>query len=669
MKNSFISFDTTSSPIIEKTKLLDAWEQFITGKHPKPEIRPLMLESWQRCLTQGVHPIESKAPIIKPNFVLEDYLSQHSVPTTVDVNPLINKLKDVAIDSGHMVVFSNSNGEILSLDGDVSIRTQAQEMNFLPGASWLEQHAGTNAIGTALITGKPIQVFAGEHFCQDVHKWACSAAPIRNPATQEIIAVVDLTGPWSHFHPHSLSVVVSTAYAIEEKLYRHLQFEQFKIMEHYKEESIRKPNIPMVCLDRGWKVLQASSLLYQEGWMDKNNRLVGCPDLSFPPKTKQTWESKGKNGTWYFELVPYYHENQPIGAIVHVSPPNRTARASLAIPTDTNPTTKHSFATMIGHSPEFQSVMEEARLAAKTDLPVLIEGESGTGKELLAQSIHSASSRASGPFVAVNCGAIPKELAASEFFGYEEGAFTGGAKGGRAGKFQQAHGGTIFLDEIGEMPLDLQTFLLRVLEEGEVVRLGGRKSIRLNVRVIAATNQDLLTAIENGKFRRDLYYRLNILSLRVPSLRERPTDIGLLLDHHLHRARMDIGRSPLTVDPEALPILEAYHWPGNVRELRNFAYRMVTKVVGDKITVRNLPPEIVENGKRKEFSEKDVQSSHFTVTQHQPTEKSSLKDHELQMILKVLKDLNGNVTETARKLGIHRSTIYRKLGKNPLQKY
>jgi transcriptional regulator of acetoin/glycerol metabolism len=654
MKNPFISLDFTSSPVIERTKLQEAWEHFVEGKYRNPEIRPLMLESWQRCLTKGVHPIKGKAPIILPNEAVEEYLIHN--PLSPLLEPLLRKLKDVAIDSGHMVVFCNSKGDIVYLDGNVSLRRKAEEMNFIVGSSWAEQNVGTNAIGTALVTGTPLQVFAGEHFCYDVQKWACSAAPIRDPATQEILGVIDLTGVWNVMHPHSLSTVVSTAHSIEERLRHQLEIEQYKILEHYLETISQKPNIPMVALDRGCSVIKASSIMYEQGWIDSKNRLLRCPNLAFPITTKQVWDSEGKNGKWYFELIPYFHENRPIGAIVQVAQPSLTSHKSPIIQKDNTYTTKHSFSSMIGNSPKFQSVITEARSAANTDLPVLIEGESGTGKELLAQSIHSASSRASGPFVAVNCGAIPKELAASEFFGYEEGAFTGSSKGGRAGKFQQADGGTIFLDEIGEMPLDLQTILLRVLEEGEVVRLGGRKPIRLNVRVIAATNKDFHAAIENGKFRRDLYYRLNILSLRIPPLRERPEDIGPLVEHHLNRGSMEVGRAPLLVNKEAMDILKASGWPGNIRELRNFTYRMVTKVVGDYVTITDLPSEMLASGVE-------------TGIPHQVIEKSSLKDHELQMILAVLKELNGNVTEAARRLGIHRSTIYRKLGKNLTKKY
>lgn len=666
MKNPLISLDVTSSPIIERTKLQEAWEHFIEGKYQTPEIRPLMLESWQRCLTQGVHPIQSKAPIIFPNVAVEEYLTDNPLFSLLE--PLLLKLKDVAIDSGHMVVFCNANGDIVYLDGDISLRSKAEEMNFIVGSSWAEHNIGTNAIGTALISGTPLQVFAGEHFCQDVQKWACSAAPIRDPATQKVLGVIDLTGLWNVIHPHSLSAVVSTAHAIEERLHHQLKLEQYNLLEHYLRAVSQKPNIPMVVLDRGFSVIKASSTLYQQGWIDSENRLLGFPDLSFPITAKQVWESEGKNGKWYFELIPYFNESRPIGAIVQVSPPSVISRTSLTIEKNNTHTTKHSFSSLIGNSPTFQSVIAEARSAANTDFPALIEGESGTGKELLAQSIHAASSRASRPFVAVNCGAIPKELAASEFFGYEEGTFTGSSKGGRAGKFQQADGGTIFLDEIGEMPLDLQTILLRVLEEGEVVRLGGRKPIRLNVRLIAATNQDLQHAIENGKFRRDLYYRLNILSLQIPPLRERQEDVGLLVQHHLNQASMQVGRAPLLVDDEAMDILKAYRWPGNVRELRNFSYRMITKVVGNYVTVTDLPSAMLTKWE-KNVIQTDDQSGILTSMQHQSIGKSSLKDQELQMILSVLKELNGNVTEAAKRLGIHRSTIYRKLGNDLAKKY
>jgi transcriptional regulator with PAS, ATPase and Fis domain len=390
--------------------------------------------------------------------------------------------------------------------------------------------------------------------------------------------------------------------------------------------------------------------MYEEGWIDAKNRLTGFPLPTFTSPFEQQWESDGKNGRWRFILRPCIYEGRPIGAIIEAFPPYRNNSKTVS-------TTKYSFSSLIGNSSNFLAVVSEAYAAAGNDLPVLIEGESGTGKELLAQSIHAASRRAHEPFVAVNCASIPKDLAASEFFGFDGGSFTGAAREGRMGKFQQANGGTIFLDEIGEMSSELQTLLLRVLEEGEVVRLGGRKPVQLNVRVIAATNTDLMSAVENGAFRRDLYYRLNILSLRLPPLRERQGDVALLLQHLLRKACPDVGRSLLHVDEEAMMLLETYEWPGNVRELRNFAYRLAARVTGNIVRTVDLPREVHKN------SINEFQTLPTQRVRKQFTQRCTLRDRELEVIRSVLHELNGNVTETARRLGVHRSTIYRKIGR------
>jgi transcriptional regulator of acetoin/glycerol metabolism len=670
MNSPFVSLDISSSPKKEKVRIERAWEDFVLGKNLIPEVRDLTYQSWERSLKHGVHPIQGRAPIVLSQEKIEEYLSTNPLYSILE--PLLIKLKESAIDLGHLVVFCNHNGEIVYLDGDLSLKKKAEEMNFTVGTSWSELHIGTNAIGTALATGTPMQVFASEHFCQPVHNWVCSASPIRDPATKEVLGIIDLTGIWEGVHPHSLSTAVSTAQIIEEKLLNHLKFEHFILLEHYIEATSKNSGKILAVLDRGYQVVKASSLFYDNGWIDKNNRLIDLDKAVLSLDNKYRWEVEKRNGRWTFELTPYFYQGYLIGTVVHAISP-------IKVSNDTGNFTKHSFSSMIGQSLKFLSVITEARSMANLDLPVLIEGESGTGKELLAQSIHSSSHRSSGPFVAVNCGAIPKELAASELFGYEEGTFTGGQKGGRAGKFQQAEGGTIFLDEIGEMPLSLQTILLRVLEEGEIVRLGGKKPIKLNVRVIAATNRDLKKAFEEGKFRQDLYYRLNILSLQVPPLRERSGDIPLVLEHLLKNVCIDIGRPQLKIDDQALLTLERYEWPGNVRELRNFAYKMAVKVKGNIITYADLPEEFIEKKTSKEYTATANLSSHYIYkeVEVQPVQLSfsspqyqesmntmpSLKDQELHTILTVLNEVNGNVTEAAKILGIHRSTIYRKLGR------
>ncbi|QBP39876.1 sigma-54-dependent Fis family transcriptional regulator [Paenisporosarcina antarctica] len=663
MKSPFLSLDFNSSPKVEKKRISNLWEHFVSGKELNLKVRTLTHQSWERSLKYGILPTKDKAPLILTEDKIQEYKSTNSHYSII--KPLISELKEVAIDSGHLVVFCNNTGEIVDLDGDTLLKRKAEKMNFMIGTSWLEPQMGTNAIGTALATGSPMQVFASEHFCQSVHNWVCSASPIRDPATNRILGVINLTGDWNGIHPHSLSTAMLIAQSIEGKLLSLLEFERYMLVEHYFETSIRNPNRVMAVLDRGGQVLKADHLFYKNGWIDSNSNYITDLENVYLID-KHRWESKNKNSKgWYFELTPYYYKDKLLGSVVHAISPGGSAK----IPENN---TRYSFLNLIGQSKEFKSVISEAWSIASLNLPVLIEGESGTGKELFAQSIHTASHYSSGPFIALNCGAIQKDLAESELFGYEEGTFTGGKKGGRLGKFQQAEGGTIFLDEIGELPLSLQTMLLRVLEEGEIVRLGGKNPVKLKVRVIAATNLDMKKASEEGKFRLDLYYRLNILSLIVPPLRKRSGDIPLILEYLLKKVCVEIGRSHLSVDDRALEIIEKHEWRGNVRELRNFTYKMAVKVKGDIITCMDLPKEMIEINTREENVDN---SSRLYNKEAQPlipfkaslesretlNKMASLKDLEVQTILTVLNELDGNVSETAKRLGIHRSTIYRKL--------
>jgi transcriptional regulator with PAS, ATPase and Fis domain len=255
----------------------------------------------------------------------------------------------------------------------------------------------------------------------------------------------------------------------------------------------------------------------------------------------------------------------------------------------------------------------------------------------------------------VNCGALPKELATSEFFGYDGGSFTGAAREGRIGKFEQAHGGTLFLDEIGDMPLELQALLLRVLDDQQVVHVGGRRPIAVDVRVIAATNHDLLLATEDGTFRRDLYYRLGVVRIHLPPLRDRQEDLPLLLNHYLERAFRCAGRATPTIELDAIRVLQQHAWPGNVRELRNLVEWLAVNATTDVVRKQNLPPEFT--GARRRIQRVGISQR-----------VGPLRSQELETIQNVLADCKGNVAEAARKLEINRSTIYRKLARSPSSK-
>ncbi|MDQ0217923.1 CBS domain-containing protein [Peribacillus cavernae] len=323
------------------------------------------------------------------------------------------------------------------------------------------------------------------------------------------------------------------------------------------------------------------------------------------------------------------------------------------------------FEQIIGDSESIHSVKKMTKKAANTPSTVLITGESGTGKELFAQAIHQLSPFAEGPFVSVNCAAIPEPLLESELFGYEEGSFTGARKGGKPGKFEQANKGTLFLDEIGDMPLLMQSKILRVLQDREVERVGGVKRQQVDVRIVAATNQALEKMVGEGTFREDLYYRLNIIRMNIPPLRERKDDIPVLLTHHMQGFCQRFGMPQKVFTLEAMELLKEYHWPGNVRELVNTIEMLVSLVEDQEISKEDLPAQ---------FHTEVIFPNHAAKTAEISTDtKKTLEEvkdriliSEKEAIIKALEEVNGNKAAAARNLGIQRSTLYEKLKKHGL---
>lgn len=331
-----------------------------------------------------------------------------------------------------------------------------------------------------------------------------------------------------------------------------------------------------------------------------------------------------------------------------------------------------TFEQLVGESPQFLRAVSLARRAANSSAPVLIEGESGVGKELIAQSIHSASPRANGPFVVVNCGALPAQLAESLLFGHEKGAFTG-AIDRHMGKFSDANGGTLFLDEIGELSLDLQVKLLRVLQEGEVEPVGSRTPQKVDVRVVSATNRELAVESAQGRFREDLYYRLNVVQLTIPPLRERREDIPALINHFIARTAALENIHVRGVSEEAMTLLTAFDWPGNVRQLQNAIFRAVVLCDSDRLSMRDFP-QILAQAQRAERAAPALQAAATPaaapgaaapVDRIQLTDSRghvrALQDLEADAIRFAVARYRGRMSEVARRLGIGRSTLYRRL--------
>jgi len=345
-------------------------------------------------------------------------------------------------------------------------------------------------------------------------------------------------------------------------------------------------------------------------------------------------------------------------------------------------TGKVTFAELIGASPAMQQVKRLGERAAKSGIPILVLGESGVGKEVIARAVHGASDRAGKPFVAVNCGALPENLVESILFGHEKGSFTG-ASDKHLGKFQEASGGTLFLDEIGELPLDMQVKLLRALQEGEIDPVGSKRPVRVDVRILSATNRDLARQVAEGRFREDLYYRLNVFPIEAPSLRERREDIPALVAHFITRFNVEEGRRVVGASAETLALLSAHDWPGNVRQLENAVYRAIVLADAPYLQPYDFPaisglqppaPEAASSAMAPLPSAPTVQQLMDTLPKDSPVRilderghLRTLEEVERDLIQLAIEIYAGHMSEVARRLGIGRSTLYRKVREQGLE--
>ncbi|MTI94415.1 MAG: PAS domain S-box protein [Firmicutes bacterium] len=566
--------------------------------------------------------------------------------------PFMEQLLDFVRGSNFLVILTDAEGIILKIIGDEEILNDAHNLKMIPGASMNERHIGTNAMGTGLVEGKPIQVTGKEHFVSAYHRWTCSVSPIRNPQGK-IIGTLDLTGNIPLVHSHTLGMVVAAAHAIESMLANKLAHNKLLVASKYIQTIVDSIDAGIFTVGaRGYmktlskKAEQMLGFTQQEVvGMRVENFIEGWDSIKETLTREQTYYEeedfvRGRSGKLHCTLSIYYiiddehgHHQGYVCVIKDIQ------KIRKLVDRISGKQSFYTFDSIIGRDSKFLKAVRFARQIADGPSTVLITGESGTGKEVFAQSIHNASSRRDEPFVAVNCGALPRNLIESELFGYAEGAFTGAKRGGKPGKFELADGGTLFLDEIGEMPLDMQANLLRVLEEGRLYRVGGSKVIEVDVRIIAATNKDLVREVEAGNFRGDLYYRLNVLALRLPPLRERKLDIPLLADYFARSKAAKLNKRPLQINEQLRRRFLDYNWPGNIRELEN----VIESMLSSPDTVQ-FPPRVQPIGAR--CAELEVED---------------LATAELNHIHQVLAKYNGNITAAARALGIGRTTLYRKL--------
>lgn len=513
-------------------------------------------------------------------------------------------------------------------------------------------------MGTCLYLQKPVQIWAEEHYCQFNHLWYCSGAPIFGEEGN-LLGCLNVSGISESVHAHTLGMVIGIANAIEKQLRvdqiaeanQRIIRQQSEILElvtdgviiveptgritHVNNQALQLLQIPKEqIMHKQLSSIIPSGIDIQE--MLASQKMIKDMEIDISLTDKEF-------SCLFSSALTKNDEGIPESIILSFKP---VKKVHALVNKLTGTKARYSFNHMLGKSRVFQKVIEQGKLAAKNELTVLLTGESGTGKDLMARAIHEASDRSQMPFIAINCGALPRGLVESELFGYEGGAFTGSKKDGNPGKFELADGGTIYLDEIGDMPLDVQVTLLRVIQEKRITRIGGNKSKQIDIRIIAATNKNLEEEVLKRTFRQDLYYRLNVLSIHMPSLTERIEDLELLADDILVSLERKTGKKNLSIHSDTMCLLKAYHWPGNIRELENVLVRAACICENSLITPRDLPSAITQNNMK-------IPKPGLTV----------MKKNEIDIILDVLSDTKGNVKQTAERLGIARSTIYRKLKK------
>jgi transcriptional regulator of acetoin/glycerol metabolism len=704
LHNPALAVLTSEDPIKLNMELVHIWESFVvTGRLPEKKIRSVVSESWKRSSQFGVSSRLHKAHKV---LTEEDLFKIRIDAELRDIaQPIINDLAKTIVGTRHVAFLCNSKGQIVEVVGDEDVQERASLNNLIVGADWSEEGAGTNAIGTAIKHQGPVQIFSAEHYCEGWHCWTCTATPILDPISKKIIGVLDLTGPWNSYQRHTLALVVAQAKAIEMSLFEKELISQQKLTNRYIDICGESTRDGLIVIDMRGRVIRLNEQAGRRLGIDPyrvigqtvtdfpelNNAFSEIIQLGGPNSERESLITDNKSGQ-NIRLIskPLIENDKLLGAMItlpaiplfrkgeachagsesaHISnlpddvdvinnKGRRTAKVifrAAEVESRSN-AARYNFPSILGKSEIFLKSIDMAKRAALNEATVIIQGESGTGKELVAQAIHLASKRTSGPFIAINCGALPKELVGSELFGYAEGAFTGANKGGNPGKFELAKGGTIFFDEIGEMPLDQQVNLLRVLQEKEVVRIGGRKTIPIDVRIIAASNKNLAEEVKKGNFREDLFYRLNVININLPPLRKRREDISLLVHNFLDKARKETGRFGLRIDNGAMQILEAYDWPGNVRELRNVIERTVQMIYDDNITAESLPQEIGETAINKTEIEYAATGQNEVIT-----DLSIVDRYERDILLNAVKQCNDNMTKAAAQLNMARSTLYRKL--------
>lgn len=633
-------------------ELRRTWEDLHNNPEQRSSLRPEIKDSWERSYDFGIDPYLRENPYICTKEELEKYRVASSFLLEAS-RPVMNSLREYVAGSGFVVVLSDANLCLLEVIGDKDALNWAQTARAVEGSLWTEDLVGTNTAAIVMSLAKPYYLCGHEHFCLFSHVASSFCAPIIDQG--RLVGGLGMIAPYDKGNSHTLGMVVAASMHIKSKI-------DMKKVENLHEVINDSMTEGLLALDANRVITLMNENCARILKVESKQAVIGRsiyellgnnPDNHYfinlvtqgRPVTDENFSLFIGNETIHCNITcnQFKSINSLDGGVVIVI--RERQRINRLVRNYIGGGATLTFDDIVVQNSKFANTLKTAQAAASSTSNVLLLGESGTGKDIIAQAMHNASPRKHNAYLAINCAAIPRDLMASELFGYEDGAFTGARKGGNIGKFELADQGTIFLDEIGDMPLYLQASLLRVLEEKKVMRLGGSKLIPVNVRIIAATNKDLEAEIERNRFRRDLFYRLGVIKIEIPPLRERPEDILELARVFIEKTCKRFNKPVLSVTQEVMDAFLAYSWPGNIREIQNLIEAAVQLTSDKRITtelINEVSPAIFNHKPKTEQT------------------KFELSD-EKQMILEALAACNYRKTEAAAKLGISRSTLYRRM--------
>lgn len=650
--------------------------------HPgstKTNLEEAVRTSWQRCLNEyQLDPSRLHSPCIIDRSNLKDLQARHDELVEIaraEMDTLYNQISG----SGYALLLTDAKGIILSEKIDPTLTKMFRSAGLIVGAEWSERSEGTNGIGTCIAEGRSITIHRNDHFRARHIGLSCSGTPIRD-VNGDLVAVLDASSVGSHdtraSQMHTMALVNTSARLIEKCLFLR-RCQPYRILRfHSRPEFVNLLHDAAVALSETGTILAADDMAVSLLSVPNRASLIGHHvgelfDIGEPELQQMATARQAllpvrdiRLGRRFFATLaqPQFLSRLPSSSAsstvicadrVHITPGVEQKNAL-------------TLSDLAGQDPQMLRNIRNATRLANSRVPILIQGPTGSGKEVFAKAVHNASARANKPFVAVNCAAIPETLIESELFGYKAGAFTGARKEGMRGRIQQACGGTLFLDEIGDMPLSLQTRLLRVLEEQEVAPLGSEISIKVELFVISASHRALGEMVARGEFREDLFYRLNGMVLELPALRERG-DIEQLIRRFIALEAHGLAHS-IEIENDAFERLLSYAWPGNIRELRNVIRTALAISENGVIRISDLPRSLqnsIPGGARQPATPALVaESSGGAVALPAPTaapSSNALEAAERLALLRAVENNHWNMTLTARDLGMSRNTLYRKL--------